>query len=163
MKKFFKGVGIYLLVFMLFACSTEQTNMKSSEETTEKALKQSFKEPSKLSLITSDGIYTTIRGAYSWSVLNKKTNESITTMVDIEGPLNLVKLDDALPLSVDTEIEMEFQFAPNNVLINVWHQNGTSVTYNTFQEIVERGAYVVEFVAEFKQGTVTYVNAFNLK
>ena len=116
-----------------------------------------------MSLFTSDGLYETKRGAYSWSVYNEKTKETSTENVDIEGPLGLVKGNDALPLTVAGDISFKFEFEPYRVDINVWNEDGTSSTYSSFSDIQERGRYVVEFVAFFEQGTVTYVNAFDLK
>lgn len=172
-----KGIKIVLVSFVgivITACSTSNETKEFNEKTSgelngiaskqlTESKKENYPEPSKMALITSDGLYKMKRGAFSWSVFNNKTKETKTTHVDIVGPLGSVTLNDALPLTVSEEITFNFEFEPYRLEINIWEQDGTSSTYSSISDIQERGKYVVEFIAFYEQGTVTYVNAFDLK
>ena len=162
MKKVCKIVFLSIIAILLAACSTNHKESFSNSEPKHLNL-ENYPEPSKMSLLTTDGLFDTKRGSYSWSVRNEKTKETVTKHVDIVGPLELVKVDDALPLTIAGEISYKFDFEPKQVSINVWNQDGSLKTYSSISEIQERGKYVLEFVSEFEQGTVTYVNAFDLK
>jgi hypothetical protein len=179
LKKVIRIVCLSLVGILLTACGTSDANEINEKTSSENANAQStsnvasrqiaesknenYPEPSTMALITSDGLYQTKRGTYSWSVVNEKTKETRETLVDIEDPLGLVTVNNALPLTVNGDITFKFEFEPYRVDINVWEQDGSSSTYASISDIQERGNYVVEFVAFFEQGTVTYVNAFDLK
>ena len=156
---------MYLIIsigflFILIGCTASDRNEAEAEQLKQK---EEVLELPSLAFTNGNTFIKYIRGAFSWTVVNDKTNEKQTWMVDIEAPPGLVNIGDAVPFSISQATVLTFGQVPTNYTINIWDEETMVASYHLFTDIKERGPYIIEIVGLWDEGEVAYVAAIDIQ
>ena len=147
------AIGILLV---LGACS-EESEAKSVHPVIESRI--DLEETLPMLNVTIDGIeHPTIRGGYSWSYFDEKENASATIEAESLSPLELSENQKAPAVNEEAAINLHFDKEPDAYDVQIWNTEGAGK--GPFNDIVldkSSGKMVYEIIAQWEQGTVTYV------
>ncbi|WP_203340239.1 hypothetical protein [Planococcus beijingensis] len=152
-KQLIVAVGILLV---LAACSEEKA-VKPADPVMES--RKDLEEALPALDVTVDGReQPTIRGGYSWSFFDEKENASATIEAESLSPLELAENQKAPKVNEETTIDLHFDKQPDSYYVQIWDSKG--VGRGPFDDIVldePNGKTVYQIIAEWEQGTATYV------
>ncbi len=141
-------------IFVLTGCSTSNNEAAQGQD--------KIKLPT-LALTNDRTLIKTIRGGYSWNIVDEVTGHSRTELVDIAAPPGLASLDDAVPFSLSKPAVLTFEHDATSYKINIWNDKEIIATYNSFADIKEKGPHIIEIVGLWQEGKVTYVAAMDIQ
>lgn len=158
-----------MMLFTLLGCS----NAEEEEEETSKSTSNSNiitesnnrENPPAINLKIGENEIKTYRGTYSWSYFDKSTGQVVTVEADHAPPTEMVNIEQGQVIIVNLTdtVNLEFEKEPTQYEIRVWDNNNVIATYNTFEEIKEKGKYIVEIVGTWEGSTATYVTALDIQ
>ncbi len=154
MRNWFYFLAVFGTIFLLTGCTTSNNEAVQGQD------------KAKLSTLalTNDGtLIKTIRGAYSWTIIDEATGNAKIEMVDIAAPPGLVSINDAVPFSLSKPTVLTFEHNPVSYKINIWNEEEIIATYTSFADIKERGPCIIEIAAIWDEGNITYVAAIDIK
>lgn len=158
-KQLIVAVGILLL---LAACSEEKA-AKPADPVMEN--RKDIEEALPILDVTVDGREKpTIRGGYSWSFFDEKDNASATIEAESLSPLELAENQKAPKVNGETKIDFYFDKQPDSYYVQIWDSEG--ITRGPFDDIVldePNGKTVYQIIAEWEQGTATYIFSLTLE
>ncbi len=93
------------------------------------------------------------------------TGQVVTVEADHAPPTEMVNIEQGQVIIVNLTdtVNLEFEKEPTQYEIRVWDNNNVIATYNTFEEIKEKGKYIVEIVGTWEGSTATYVTALDIQ
>ena len=136
-----KGTKFIVLTFMLFTligCSNS-INSKIPE----------------LKITTNHEDVVVIRGGYSWTT---HLNES--EIADTDSPLQIANDIEGTYVLPESQLKLQFTKVPNRITVLDWHEKGADEwisSKDTFTTPAEKGTYIFEIIADWEQGTVSYI------
>ena len=154
---------MYLIISIIFLCILAGYTSSNRNEAEQLEQKEEQPELPALAFTNGETFIKTIRGAFSWTVLNEKTNEKQTWMVDIEAPPALVNIGDAVPFSISQSTVLTFGQVPTRYTINIWDEETIVASYHSFNDIKERGPHIIEIIGQWDISHVAYVAAIDIK
>ncbi|KGR78592.1 hypothetical protein [Ureibacillus sinduriensis] len=84
-------------------------------------------------------------------------------MADHAPPNEIVNIEQAVSVNLNTPLKLVFEKEPTTYEIRVWNKYNVIATYSTFEEIKEKGKYVVEIVGTWGKSTATYVVVLDIQ
>ncbi|MDN3436712.1 hypothetical protein QMA04_01350 [Planococcus sp. APC 3900] len=154
--KFKQLIAVVGILLVLAACSEEKA-AKPADPVMES--RKDLEEALPILDVTIDGReQPTIRGGYSWSFFDEKENVSATIETESLSPLELAENQKAPKVNEETTIDLHFDKQPDSCYVQIWDSEG--VTRGPFDDIVldePNGKTVYQIIAEWEQGTATYV------
>lgn len=160
MRKWFFLIISTSVIFVLNGCIASNRN-----EAVQAEQKKELELPELPSLaFTNDNSFIKwIPGSFSWTVVNEKTGETVTSIVDIEAPPGLVNIVDAVPFSISQSTVLTFGQVPTSYTINIWDEETIVASYHSFADIKERGPHIIEIIGQWDISHVAYVAPINIK
>ena len=144
------------ILLVLVACSEEKA-AKPVDPVIES--RKDLEEALPVLNVTIDGgEHPTIRGGYSWSSFDEKEKASATIESESLSPLELAENQKAPAAKEVAEIDLHFDKEPDAFYVQTWNSEGAEK--GPFNDIVldeSGGKTVYQIIAEWEQGTVTYV------
>ena len=157
----FKQLALAVGILLVLAACSEEKAAKPADPVMES--RKDLEEALPILDVTIDGReQPTIRGGYSWSFFDEKENASATIEAESLSPLELAENQKAPRVNGETTIDLHFNKQPDSCYVQIWDSEG--VTRGPFDDIVlgeSSGKMVYQIIAEWEQGTATYI--FSLK
>ncbi len=145
-----------MIVFSLIGCNTlEEKDVSISTNEEEK--------PPNLQLTIGEEEIMIHRGAYEWRYLDKSTGQETLVQTDHAPPNEMVNIEQGIRVNLNEPIKLNFQKKPTQYEIRVWDKDNVVATYNTFEEIKEKGQHIFEIIGIWGESTATYVVALDLQ
>lgn len=153
-----------MMLFTFLGCSNveEETSKSISKSNIITELNNREKPPA-INLKIGENEIKTYRGTYSWSYFDKSTGQVVTVEADHAPPNEMMNIEQGVSVNLAETIKLDFEKEPTQYEIRVWDNNNVIATYNTFEEIKEKGKYIVEIVGTWEGSTATYVTAFDIQ
>ncbi|WBW96566.1 hypothetical protein [Oceanirhabdus sp. W0125-5] len=156
MKKLF--TMILFLSILIVGCN--QKNQRESDNVT------SSTNPPKLTVTVDNKSITGVLGTYSWTVDNGDGTET-SIQSDSEAPPELAK-DQKEPLNIkpSSSIILNFKNEPKEYIVTLWKDNIKNKQEVIDGEIIapeEKGSFVYEVFATWKEGTAYYAFSVNIE
>lgn len=111
--------------------------------------------PSLIVLVGEETIIPEV-GTYSWSTDNEDGTVG-GIEADSLSPSELNLPSNHEDVSADTSIELEFDEEPQNYTVRVWDEDGDIINESSEFIIFGEGEIIYEILAQWEQGTVSYV------
>ncbi|MEO4052687.1 hypothetical protein [Solibacillus sp. CAU 1738] len=166
MKSIFR-TGLFLtLLFTLFGCSddkVEESNKNSNEQKVDSIFNSSDEKPPTLIMTIGDQVIKNQMGTYNWRFIDKKTGQLVNVVADHAPPYDMVNIEESTSVNLNEPIKLNFEKEPTNFEIRVWEDKKIINTYETYEEIKEKGKYVIELLGTWEEGTGTYVFALDIQ
>lgn len=154
-------VFAFMMLFALIGCSHIEENNSNERNNISSMLNEIVKPPN-LKLTIGEEVIKTYRGAYRWSYFDKSTGQEVTTNTDYAPPTEMVNIEKGVRVNLTEPVKLNFEIEPTRYEIRVWDNNNVIETYNTFDEIKEKGKYIIEIVVTWEESTATYVVALEI-
>ena len=109
----------------------------------------------KLEITTDYENVAVTRGGYNWTA---KLNES--EVADTDSPLYIANDIEGTHVLPESQLKLHFTKVPNKITVLSWHEKGAdewSSSNDTFTTPAEKGTYIFEIIADWNQGTVSYI------
>lgn len=153
-----------MMLFTFLGCSNveEETSKSISKSNIITELNNRDKPPA-INLKIGENEIKTYRGTYSWSYFDKSSGQVVTVEADHAPPNEMVNIEQGVRVNLAETIKFDFEKEPTQYEIRVWDNNNVIATYNTFEEIKEKGKYIVEIVGTWEGSTATYVTALDIQ
>lgn len=136
-----KGTKFLILIFMSFTLVGCSNSIGS-------------KIP-ELKITTNHEDVLVTRGGYNWTT---KLNES--EVADTDSPLHIANDIEGTHVLPESQLKLHFTKVPNKITVLSWHEKGAdewSSSNDTFTTPAEKGTYTFEIIANWDQGTVSYI------
>ncbi|PYF06784.1 hypothetical protein [Ureibacillus chungkukjangi] len=157
---------IQIIVCLLMICFLIGCNMDESAQiasTKIPAISDIHEEkPPTLIIMIGEEVIKTYTGAYSWHYIKKSTGEVIQVQTDHAPPYEMVNIEEGTTVNLTEHIDVRFSIEPSSYELRLWNSEEVIATYNSFEEIKERGNYIVEVVGNWEESRATYVAALNI-
>ncbi|MER2170320.1 MAG: hypothetical protein ABS938_06740 [Psychrobacillus psychrodurans] len=82
---------------------------------------------------------------------------------DHDPPTEMVNIEQGVRVNPTETVKLDFENEPTQYEIRVWDNNNVIATYNTFEEIKEKGKYIFEIVETWEGSTATYVTSLGIQ
>lgn len=162
--KYFMKTGLFM-VLLLIGCNDveQQASIKTIHEIDNSSSPFSNEEkPPSLTFNVGETEIKTYRGTYSWRVFDEKSKQTVTTYADFMPPTDMVNIEKAITFDLQVPVHLHFEVPPTHYELRVWDDKTTIASYNSFDEIKERGKYLLEIVGYWEEGRATYVAALDI-
>lgn len=148
--------SIFCLITILVLCGCSPRNLHNLNN-------NQIQNPPELKVSVGEETIDAVLGNYSWSYHDKY--ESWTTGVEYPEPLELVKFQPVVvEVTQDTEVQLNFDLEPSGYEVRIWDEEGNLLDIDTEVKIEEwEGTIVVEIIADFAQGSASYVFKLHVK
>ncbi|KGR79900.1 hypothetical protein [Ureibacillus sinduriensis] len=120
-------------------------------------------KPPSIKLKIGEDEIKTYRGTYSWSYYDKSTGQRVAVEADHAPPTEMVNIEQGVRVNLIEPVKLNFEKEPTQYEIRVWDNKNVIATYNTFEEIKEKGKYIFEIVGTWEGSTATYVVALDIQ
>lgn len=153
-----------LLLLVLIGCNKLED--KGSSKTTEEhltSITNEEKEPPAIHLVIGDNEIKTYRGTYTWTYFDQSTGQNVTTIADHLPPNEMVDMEQGIKVNLTEPVKLNFEQEPTQFEIRLWDNNGVIKTYNSFEEVQEKGKYIVEIIGNWEDSMATYVVALDIE
>lgn len=164
---FLVRIGLFLvLLLVLIGCSSHEEkdpSKNTTEENNSISMSNEEKEPPVIKLVIGDNEIKTYQGTYSWSYFDKTTGQNVTTLADHAPPNEMVNIEQGIKVNLTEPVKLSFEKEPTQYEIRVWNKNNVIKTYNSFEEVTEKGKYIIEIVGTWGNSMATYVVAFDIE
>lgn len=158
-----KGGWIFLEVRLLFLavifCLTlgcSNNGMIDEPNMEVKRVGENITEPPSLTIAIGEQTIRTVTGSYSWSYYSEATEETIATEQDTAPPPELVGDGEVTMVHSDAEVELLFDYPPNDYTVNIWDQEQVIDSFDKVELTEYGGDVIYEIQANWEQGTVSY-------
>lgn len=160
MKRRLWLASILLVSLSLFAgCADNDEGVLKSELGSEEAqagVPEELPEPPGLRVLAGNEEIEVVRGTYSWSVHNK--DGTITAIeADNAAPPDLVRALSPLTVSSDETVELNFETEPDIYTVRIWDEDYKVSSERDDVLLSVEGVVIYEVLANWAQGTSTYV------
>ncbi|MCM3721169.1 hypothetical protein [Solibacillus isronensis] len=152
-----------MMLFTLLGCSNVEEDTSKSTSNNIITKSNNREEPPAIKLKIGKDEIITYRGIYSWSYFDKSTGQVVTVEADHAPPTEMVNIEQGVKANIAETVKLDFEKEPTQYEIKVWDNNNVVATYNTFEEIKEKGKYIVEIVGTWEGSTATYVTALDIQ
>lgn len=154
-----------MMLFTFLSCSNVEEEETSNSTSNSNMLIESnnLEKPPAINLKIGENEIKTYRGTYSWSYFDKSTGQVVTVEVDHAPPNEMVNIEQGVRVNLAETIKLDFEKEPTQYEIRVWNNKNVIATYNTFEEIKEKGKYIVEIVGTWEGSTAAYVTALDIQ
>ncbi|WP_027109197.1 hypothetical protein [Lacticigenium naphthae] len=98
-------------------------------------------------------------GTYSWSVDNGDGTANAIE-ADSFAPPELVKDNNSMQVTADTNVELVFEKQPESYTVRIWDNNNKVVKSSNKVVLSGKGKIIYEVLAHWEKGTASY--AFSL-
>ncbi|MER2190687.1 MAG: hypothetical protein ABS951_06965 [Solibacillus sp.] len=161
----FLKAGLYLfVVLVLIGCQKiEQTTSSEAVNNGSSFAFSNEEKPPALTFLVGNIQMKTYRGIYNWSYQDKSTGEIVAIKTESLSPFEMVNIKDGDTLNLSESMHLNFDVTPNEYELRVWDHQTTVSTYTSFDEIKERGNYILEIVGYWDEGRATYVAAVDFQ
>ena len=156
----------FMLSLLLLGCSNLEENDSSNisnENNHSNAMSNKEEKPPALKLTIGDIELKTYRGTYTWSYFDKSTGQEVTVEADHAPPTQMVNIEQGVSVNITEPVKLHFEKEPTQYQIRLWDNNGVIKTYNSFEEVTEKGKYIFEIVVNWEDSRVTYVVALDVE
>lgn len=95
------------------------------------------------------------RGGYNWT-----TKLNVSEVADTDRPLHIANDIEGTHVLPESQLKLQFSKTPNRITVLAWHEQGAdewSSSNDTFTTPAEKGTYIFEIIANWDQGTVSYI------
>lgn len=164
--KFRRLLGLLVVVVLAVGCSREIEKTATSsnhKESPTYITVDSEEEPPALHLTIGGEDIETYKGTYSWSYLDKETGDTVHVEADHASPNQMLTTDQAIPVNLTEAVMMKFGEDPLDYEVRLWNSKTVIATYDSFEEISEKGAHIVEVIAYWGEDEATYVMALDIQ
>jgi len=157
------GFSLMMLFTFLGCSNVEEETSKSISNSNIITESNNREKPPAINLKIGENEIKTYRGTYSWSYFDKSTGQVVTVEADHAPPNEMMNIEQGVSVNLAETIKLDFEKEPTQYEIRVWDNNNVIATYNTFEEIKEKGKYIIEIVGTWEGSTATYVTAFDIQ
>ncbi|MDN4492510.1 hypothetical protein [Ureibacillus aquaedulcis] len=156
--------GLALVVLLsLIGCSIAEEHEPSKSKNTASSMPYEEEKPPNIKLTIGKDELKTYRGTYNWTFFDKHKMQEVTMLADFLPPTEIVNVEEGVSVNLTEPAKIFFETEPTRYEINVWDSHNMVATYNTFQEIKEKGKHVVEIVGIWEDSTATYIVALDIQ
>ncbi|RNC97895.1 hypothetical protein [Lysinibacillus halotolerans] len=142
---------------------SEQNVTSGDKEITQEVNLTHWEKPPSLTITFGKKEIRTIQGGYSWSYLDSKTGQTVDIQADFMPSTELVNIEDAVNVSLNEPIILNFEKEPLNYEIRVYDNIDKMIaTYFNFKDVEEKGKAKYEILATWEEGTGSYVVALDI-
>ncbi|MFC7686823.1 hypothetical protein [Ureibacillus sp. GCM10028918] len=154
-----------MMLFSLIGCSNaeEDTSKSTNEKNNIISMSNNEEKPPSIKLKIGEDEIKTYRGTYSWSYFDESTGQEVTTVTDHAPPTEMVNIEQGVRVNLTEPVKLDFEKEPTQYEIRIWDNNNVIATYNSFEEIKEKGKYIFEIVGTWEGSTATYVVALDIQ
>lgn len=150
-----------LMICFLIGCNMDESAQISSTKIPSISYIHEEKPPA-LMITIGEEVIKTYTGAYSWHYIKKSTGELIQVQTDHAPPYEMVNIEEGTTVNLTEHIDVLFSIEPSSYELRLWNNEEVIATYNSFEEIKERGNYIVEVVGNWEESRATYVVALDI-
>ena len=138
------------LTILLVGCQNEaqplgQNHSVSSEQQTKE------EKPPALQLTIGSQVLKTHRGTYEWSYYDQASNQMVSIQADHASPTQMVDINQGRKVNLTEPALLKFAVEPQRYEVRLWDALKVIATYDSFEEITEKGNYIVEIVGDWEQ------------
>jgi hypothetical protein len=148
-----------LFSLMIGCTNQEEANKKESERLNN----DNSKTPPSLTISVGENNFRTAIGTYSWSYSNSDGTLTFVNADSVAPPF-LVKDHQAIDVTSNTEVKLNFPKTPLDYQVRVWETDGSIVASS--KEVVllgYTGRVIYEVTTSWEQGTVHYAFVLNIE
>ena len=87
----------------------------------------------------------------------------VSIQADHADPTQMIDRNKGTKVNLKEPVHLKFAKDPQSYEINLWDSQKVIATYDSFEEIMEKGNYIVEIVGCWEQGHGTYVLALSFE
>ena len=168
----FFTLTLVFLLSMMGCSSINSTNIKpdndgkfvegGSGETLDDSSGDTIPKPPSLTIYVGDETVRPSLGTYSWSIDNEDGTVSAIE-VDSSAPPELVKNNNPLQVTVDTNVELNFEIQPDSYTVRIWDDANNVISTSDKVVLSGKGKVIYEVLAHWKQGTASYAFSLNVE
>ncbi|MGA4519686.1 hypothetical protein ACPA0F_20730 [Solibacillus silvestris] len=129
-----------MMLFTLLGCSNVEEDTSKSASNNIITKSNNREEPPAIKLKIGEDEIITYRGIYSWSYFDKSTGQVVTVEADHAPPTEMVNIEQGVKVNLAETVKLDFEKEPTHYEIKLWDNNNVIATYNTFEEIKEKGS-----------------------
>lgn len=164
MNTFIGMVFSLIMLVTLIGCSNvEEKDVSINGKNNITSMSNEEEKPPDIKLKIGEKEIKTYRGAYSWSYFDKNIGQEVMVQTDHAPPTEMVNIEEGVRVNLTEPVKVNFEKEPTQYEIRVWDDTNTIATYNSFEEIKEKGKYIFEIVGTWEGSTATYVVALDIR
>lgn len=95
--------------------------------------------------------------------MDKGTGEIVAVEADHAPPTEMVNIEQGVSVNLMEPIKLDFEKEPTKYEVRLWDNNNVIKTYNSFEEVMEKGKYIFEIVGYWEDNRATYVVALDIE
>jgi hypothetical protein len=147
------------LIVLLVGCQSAERphNTVSSEQQSKE------EKPPALQLTIANQVMKTYRGTYEWNYYDEVSGQMISIHADHAAPTQMVDIHQGRKVNLTESVHLKFAKDPQRYEVRLWDAENVIATYKSFDEVTQKGNYIVEIVGYWEQGRGTYVLALSLE
>ena len=158
--------GLFVFVLLLMGCN--EVEPKTPIDTKEKVLANSFETKEDLLSLLPSLTFTvgeteirTSNAISSWTYLDRSTGKLVDIEAELLPPYEIVDINAAIPFDLKQSIRLDFEQPPINYELRIWDDKTNVSTNSSFEEIKERGKYILEIAGYWEEGIGIYMAALD--
>ncbi len=154
-----------LMILALIGCNgvKEKSSKSTNENNKINSTPGEEKKPPALKLTIGEVEIKTSRGTYTWSYLDKDTGQVVAMEAEHAPPNEMVNIEQGVSVNLKEPIKLDFEKEPTKYEVRLWDNNNVVKTYNSFEEVMEKGKYIFEIVGYWEDNRATYVVALDIE
>ncbi|PPA71006.1 hypothetical protein [Jeotgalibacillus proteolyticus] len=156
----------FILLLLLIGCNNfeEKDSPKITYENNNSTPMSNEEEKPPALKLTFGGVEVkTYKGTYTWTYFDKSTGQNITTQTDHAPPTEMVNTEQSVRVNLTKPVKLNFEKEPSQYEIRLWDYNGIIKTYKSFEEVEEKGKYIVEIAGNWEDSIATYAVALDFQ
>lgn len=118
------------------------------------------KPPSLIVYVGEENVRPSL-GTYSWSIIDNENGTSRGIQADSSAPPELVKGNNPLQVTTDTNVELDFEEQPESYTVRIWNDDNNVISESDRVVLSGKGKVIYDVLAHWEQGTASY--AFSLE
>lgn len=130
----------------------------SNDESLDDSSKYILPKPPSLTVYVGEEPLSPTLGTYSWI---DETGSGIEA--DSVAPPELVKNNNPMSVTVDTNIELEFDEQPASYTVRIWEEDHNIKSESNKVVLSDKGRVIYEVLAHWEQGVASYAFALNIE
>lgn len=137
----------------------EQVN---SDDDSEDSPINTIPKPPGLTIYAGEEMIRPVLGTYSWGVDNKDGTTS-GIEADSFAPPELVKNNNSIQVTADTNVELVFEEQPESYTMRIWDDDNNIVSESSEFVLPSEGKVIYEVLAHWEQGKASYAFSLNIE